>query len=90
MLAIDVQGAAALRAMKRTFLGIFLLPASLDELRQRLSGRGDTAPPEVERRLASALEELKHQDLYDVRIVNDSFDRAVAEIVRELKARRLL
>ncbi len=90
VLAIDVQGAASLRAMNRAFFGIFLLPPSPDELRRRLAGRGDTAPAEVERRLAHALEELKQQDLYDVRIVNDSVDRAVADIVRALKERQLL
>jgi len=90
VLAIDVQGAAALRALGRAFLGIFLLPPSLDELRRRLAGRGDTAPADVEHRLAHALEELKQKDLYDVRIVNDSVDRAVADIVRALKERQLL
>lgn len=90
VLAIDVQGAAALRAMNRAFLGIFLLPPSMKELRKRLAGRGDTPEADVERRLAHALEELKHQDSYDVRIVNDSVDGAVAAILRTLKERHLL
>ena len=32
ILAIDVQGAAALRTMKMPFVGIFLLPPSIEEL----------------------------------------------------------
>ena len=37
VLAIDVQGAAALRAMGQPFLGIFLAPPSMEELRRRMS-----------------------------------------------------
>ncbi|MBI2930127.1 MAG: guanylate kinase [Planctomycetes bacterium] len=90
ILAIDVQGAQTLRRMRRDFLGIFLMPPSVEELRRRLAGRGDTSPQEVERRLAWAIEEMNHKDAYDAVIVNHAVDRTVQEILGVFKERHLL
>lgn len=90
ILAIDVQGAKILRAMKRDFLGIFLMPPSVEELRRRLAGRGDTPREEVERRLAWAIEEMKQKDAYDAVVVNETVDGTVGEILNVFKERRLL
>jgi guanylate kinase len=90
ILAIDVQGAASLRRMKRDFLGIFVAPPSMEELRQRLAGRGDTPVEEVERRMARAIEELKHKDEYDVVVENKTVDGTVRDIRTVLKERQIL
>jgi len=90
VLAIDVQGAAALRAMRQPFVGIFLAPPSMEELRRRLTGRKDTGAADAERRLALAMEELKEKDRYDVAITNVTVDKAVADVVRALKDRHFL
>jgi guanylate kinase len=66
LLNIDVQGAAAYREQAATdpflrsrLVSFFMMPASLDVLRQRFMRRGD-APHEVAQRLASAQEEMRH------------------------------
>ncbi len=90
ILAIDVQGAATLRRMKRDFLGIFVAPPSMEELRKRLAGRGDTPVEEVERRMARAIDELRHKDEYDIVVENNSVEGTVRDIRAVLKERQIL
>jgi guanylate kinase len=90
LLAIDVQGAAALRAMKMPFVGVFLLPPSMEELERRILGRGDTPPEEARRRLALAKEEVRQAGTYDVQVTNVTVAETVRTIVVELKKRQIL
>ncbi len=92
VLAIDVQGAAALRALKMPFVGIFIAPPSIEELERRIRGRGDTTPEDAARRLALAKQELKEQGKYDVSVVNrdGKVAETVAAILGELQKRNLL
>ena len=80
ILDIDVQGGMTLKKHFPDSLAIFLLPPSEDELIRRLRGRGTDAEGAIERRLATAKQELTFQDSYDKRVVNDDVDRAVKEI----------
>ena len=54
--------------------------AALDALRERLKGREDTSPEEIERRMVTAAKELQEVWRYDLRVVNDDLQTAVAEI----------
>lgn len=83
LLNIDVQGAKQLRQQGHDLLTVFLLPPPGDVLRQRLVGRGDTEPREIERRLRIAEDEIRASEgLYDLRVVNDD----VATVVRSILA----
>lgn len=85
LLNIDVQGAAQLKQQGLPLVTVFLLPPSIDALRQRLDKRKDTAPDEIERRLRIAEREIAASErLYDLRIVNDDVDEAVAAILAHL------
>lgn len=88
ILAIDVQGFDALRRAGRPFVGIFLMPPSVEELRRRIEGRADTK--DVEARMARAMDEMKRKDEYDAVIVNRTVPQAVADIVNYLKSKSLL
>ncbi len=90
LLAIDVQGAAALRAMKMPFVGVFIAPPSIEELERRIKGRGDTTPEDAARRLALAKVELKETGKYDVVVINVTVAQTVADILAELRKRNLL
>jgi guanylate kinase len=82
LLEIDLAGA---RQVKRAVPGahmVFLAPPSWDELVRRLTGRGTERPEIVERRLATAREELKAADEFDVTLVNTS----VTDVCRDLVA----
>jgi guanylate kinase len=66
---IDVQGAAQVRAcadelVKRCLLDIFVMPPSLDELRNRLSGRATEDAAAFELRMQNAAAEMEHWRKY--------------------------
>lgn len=90
ILAIDVQGAEHLRRLGRPFLGVFLMPPSMEELERRLAGRGDTPSEEVKRRLALARHEVAQKDRYDVVVTNRTIPGTVEEILKVFKERYLL
>ena len=82
ILGIDVQGAATVRSIAPEALTIFVMPASLDELRSRLAQRGTEDESEMQRRLREASVELSRIDEFDYRVVNrnGALDDAVREI----------
>jgi len=88
LLNIDVQGAAQLREKAGRsglpLVTIFLEPPSWEELEQRLSGRGDTQPEVMERRLQVARSEMEQAVHYDHRVVNDELEQTVSTIRRLL------
>lgn len=63
-------------------LSIFIQPPSIDELRNRLVGRGTDAPEVIESRIAKARFELGYACKFDVRIINDRLEQAEAEALR--------
>lgn len=87
---IDVQGVASIRAVAqrdpafaRRLVTIFLMPPSLDELRQRLQGRGQDSPEEIERRMETARRELEQWEHYDFCVRSRSRDEDF-EVVRSI------
>ena len=82
ILEIDVQGAATIRNIAPEALTIFVMPASMDELRSRLAGRGTEDGAEMQRRLDEASVELGRMHEFDYRVVNRNgqLDDAVHEI----------
>lgn len=84
---IDVKG--SLNVKKRfgdEALAIFILPPSVDELRQRLSNRATDTQSDIERRLAKAEFEMGFAPEFDKVIVNDDLDKAVSEVAGEIEA----
>ena len=78
---IDVQGAAKVRdyvrslpntdAMKAGYVDIFIDPPSMEELRNRLEGRGTDSQATIEKRLANAEGEIQRAGEYMFRVTND-------------------
>lgn len=78
ILDIDVQGAHQIRKKrKHQAVFLFIIPPSLEELKNRLSGRNTDAKETINLRLANARKELADVDLYDYVIVNDTVENAV-------------
>lgn len=72
LLNIDIQGAAQMRETAKTdellkgrVITVFIMPPSLEELEQRLRGRGTDDDAEIQRRMTVALEEIEHSNRYD-------------------------
>ena len=60
---------------------VFLAPPTVEELRDRLAGRGTEAAEVIEARLDRARIELEADSEFDVVVVNDDVERAAAEVV---------
>lgn len=87
VLVIEVEGAAHLKALYPECTTIFITPPSLQELENRLRGRGTETEDCVASRLRRAQEEMALADTYDYRLVNDTAD-ACAEALYTILSRR--
>ena len=72
---------------------IFILPPSMDELKNRITKRGTETQKDIDIRLKNAFEELKFVDEYDYFVINDKVKNAVENIeaiitAEELKVKR--
>jgi guanylate kinase len=88
ILEVDVQGAASVRQLLMDSVSIFILPPSLEVLRQRLLARGTDTPEELEVRLRNAPQELKQYSAFDYVIINDEIDRAASQLAAIIHAER--
>lgn len=91
ILDIDWQGARQIRGNFPDCCTIFILPPSLEVLRNRLANRGQDSMEVIERRMKDARAEISHWNEFDFVIINDDFDQALADlqsIVRHRKLRR--
>lgn len=78
VLDIDVQGAINVKKLYGDrALALFIMPPSIDALRQRLEGRGTDSAEDIANRLAKAEFELSFAPQFDVQVVNDVLDVAV-------------
>jgi len=85
---LDSRGARALKNEFPQGTYIFILPPSLEELAQRLQGRGDLEPAELKRRLQQGRAELKEAHWYDFLVVNDDFSQALEQLKAIVQAAR--
>ena len=81
VLEIDVQGAKKVKKLFPEAMTFFIEPKSVDVLKERLQGRGTESEAAMQRRLATAMEELQHAGAFEHRIVNDDLDIAVREFI---------
>ncbi len=85
LVEVDLAGARNIKRLLPEANTVFLAPPSWDILVQRLTGRGTETPEVIERRLTTAREELDAQGEFDVVVVNDDVDTAVASIAEILQ-----
>lgn len=76
-LDIEVQGAEQIRQRLPGAVSVFIMPPSLDVLRQRLLERGKDARSTIERRIRIAAKEIAEFSRFDYVIINDRLDQAV-------------
>ena len=66
-------------------LSVFIKAPSVEVLRQRLIGRGTDSMEKIEQRVAKAEYEMTFADKFDVVIVNDNLDTALAEAEKAVR-----
>jgi guanylate kinase len=82
ILVIDVKGAARVRRICPDATSVFIQPPTFFELEARLRGRGDLAEDRIQRRLATAREEMARSGEFDEVVINDNLDQAVMDLER--------
>ncbi|OQA00927.1 MAG: Guanylate kinase [Bacteroidetes bacterium ADurb.Bin408] len=77
---LDVLGGVNIKKIfAERALAIFIQPPSLEELEKRLINRSTETPETLKKRLDRARMELTYAPLFDVCIVNDDLEKAVAQ-----------
>ncbi|MFS1701219.1 guanylate kinase [Alteromonas sp. AMM-1] len=88
-LDIDWQGARQVKKLMPDTCGVFILPPSVETLRQRLEGRGQDDESVIAKRMAEAVSEMSHYDEFDYVLINDDFNTALAELNYIVQTQRL-
>ncbi len=89
LLDIDVQGAAQIIARLPQSITIFILPPSMETLKQRLKSRGTDSDAAIAKRFQQAQEEIAQKDLYQYHVINDSLEDAVDQIANIIQSHRV-
>jgi guanylate kinase len=88
VLEVDVQGAASVKRLGLDSVSVFILPPSLETLRERLLARGTDSAEELRVRLTNAPAELREYSNFDYVIFNDRVERASAQLAAIVSAER--
>ena len=80
ILELDWQGAYAVKELFDDAKLIFLVPPSLDDLKQRLIKRNLDSSEAIESRLSEAKKEISKSEMYDYLVLNDDFDKAFEDL----------
>jgi guanylate kinase len=86
---VDIDGARQILEQMPQAVSIFIVPPSLDELTQRLQARSTEDPDQLAVRLGRVREEVEAGGLYDYLVINDTIDRAVADLEAIVRSDRL-
>jgi guanylate kinase len=89
VLEIDWQGAQQVRRLIPETQSVFILPPSLEALRERLTGRGQDDKAVIDRRMQAAIDEMSHYADSQWLIVNDQFDMALQQLHDIIRTQRL-
>lgn len=82
-LTVDVQGARKIKSLwadSGSLMSVFIMPTSMDVLRERLLRRNTEKPEQIEIRLAAAQQEIEQAPFYDFSVYNHNLDQTVGEI----------
>ena len=80
ILEIEVQGALKVKEKFPEGIFVFLTPPSLDELKDRIVGRGTESQAVIDHRMSVAVDEMELIKHYDYAVVNDEINNACKRI----------
>ena len=82
LLEMDVKGSMSIKKLypDNTF-SIFILPPSMEDLRDRLKKRGTDSDERIEIRLRRFQQEIEFQDRFDQVMINEDLELAKVELI---------
>ncbi len=89
ILEIDWQGAQQVRSAFPDCCLIFIIPPSLETLRERLTRRAQDSAGVIQRRMRDAQAEISHWAEFDQLVVNEDFDTALEELLTIINDHRI-
>ena len=82
LLDLDVNGTMAIKKLyPNSSLSIFIVPPSIDSLRQRLMNRGTETKMSIDKRLERFNKEMKYKDRFDTLLINDNIEVAINNFI---------
>lgn len=88
LLEIDIQGALQVKERYPEGVFVFIVPPSMEELRNRIVGRGTETLEAINKRFSSAYDEIDLMSNYDYYIINDTVQKATKRLQCILEAER--
>jgi guanylate kinase len=92
LLNIDIQGTASLKNLESSYpflknrvISVFVMPKSLNELRDRLKTRNLDTTEEIEKRLTTAANEIKSNGIFDYTIESSTKEKDYKRLVEIYK-----
>ncbi len=77
---IDVKGGITLKKLYgKSALSVFIMPPSIEALRERLVSRGTETEESIKRRVSKAEEEMSYSASFDKIVINDNLERCLEE-----------
>jgi len=89
VLEIDWQGAQLIKKRRTDAISIFILPPSMDALRERLETRGQDTKEVIDARMEKSMNEISHYHEADYLVINDDFEDALKGLKTIVRAHRL-
>ena len=89
ILEIEVQGAMQVKSKFPEAVFIFITPPSLEELRNRIVGRGTETEDVINQRMETARQEFTHMEKYNYILLNDDIDSAVKRFAAIIEAEKM-
>lgn len=80
ILEIDIQGALKVQENTKEGIFIFILPPSMEELKQRIIKRGSETPESLIRRFESAFDEINYISKYNYAVINTTVEEALGNV----------
>tara|TARA_Y100000768_G_scaffold4065_1_gene2905 strand:+ start:694 stop:1323 length:630 start_codon:yes stop_codon:yes gene_type:complete len=82
ILEIDYKGMMSVKQIFPSAISIYIVPPSVETLRERLGVRGQDTDEVIKNRMKSSIHELLYAKFADYVVVNDDFKRASSELLK--------
>ncbi len=88
LMDLDLKGTKNVKRMRPDSVTIFIMPPSIEELKNRLKKRGDEKEV-IEKRLKESEKEIKQFKDFDYVVLNEEIEETVENILKIIEAEKL-
>ena len=85
LLELDVNGTTSIQELyPNNSYSIFIIPPSINQLRNRLKKRGSETDETIKKRLKRFNKEMKYKDQFDTLLINDNIEVAIKDFIKKV------